>query len=139
MADNVVLRGMSLKNTEYVTGVVVYTGHQTKIMMNTSKAFYKMSKMMTLTNTLICCIFVLQLILSCTGGTLGTWWIQDNIEVSYLGYELVTTRGYAVADKDPTFIWLRTTGTWILMLTNFVPISLLVTLEVVKLFQGVFM
>ena len=29
--DNVLLRGMSLKNTEYITGVVVYTGHETKI------------------------------------------------------------------------------------------------------------
>ena len=29
--DNVCLRGMSLKNTEWILGVVVYTGHQTKI------------------------------------------------------------------------------------------------------------
>lgn len=29
--DNVLLRGMSLKNTEWVIGIVVYTGHQTKI------------------------------------------------------------------------------------------------------------
>ena len=28
---SVALRGMSLKNTEYVTGVVVYTGHDSKI------------------------------------------------------------------------------------------------------------
>ena len=29
--SNVALRGMSLRNTEHVTGVVVYTGHETKI------------------------------------------------------------------------------------------------------------
>ena len=29
--DNVALRGMSLRNTEVVTGVVVYTGHDSKI------------------------------------------------------------------------------------------------------------
>ena len=29
--DNVALRGMSLRNTEEVTGVVVYTGHDSKI------------------------------------------------------------------------------------------------------------
>ena len=29
--DNVALRGMSLRNTENVTGVVVYTGHESKI------------------------------------------------------------------------------------------------------------
>ena len=29
--DNVVLRGMSLRNTEHVTGIAVYTGHDSKI------------------------------------------------------------------------------------------------------------
>jgi len=29
--DSVVLRGMSLRNTEYVTGLVAYTGHDSKI------------------------------------------------------------------------------------------------------------
>jgi phospholipid-transporting ATPase len=29
-------------------------------------------------------------------------------------------------------------GTWVLIFTNFVPISLLLTLEVVKLLQGMF-
>ena len=29
--DNVALRGMSLRNCEYVTGIVVYTGHDSKI------------------------------------------------------------------------------------------------------------
>ena len=29
--DNVALRGMSLRNTENVTGIVVYTGHESKI------------------------------------------------------------------------------------------------------------
>ena len=29
--ENVVLRGMSLRNTEHVIGIVVYTGHDSKI------------------------------------------------------------------------------------------------------------
>ena len=48
--DNMVLRGMSLRNTEMIIGVVVYTGHETKIQMNTVKSEYKFSKMMNLTN-----------------------------------------------------------------------------------------
>jgi magnesium-transporting ATPase (P-type) len=31
-------------------------------------------------------------------------------------------------------IWIKTFGTWILLFTNMVPISLLVTLEIVKFF-----
>lgn len=34
-SNNFVLRGCSLKNTEFVYGLVLYTGHDTKIMLNT--------------------------------------------------------------------------------------------------------
>ena len=36
-------------------------------------------------------------------------------------------------------IFLMLTGTWVLIFTNFVPISLLVTLETIKFFQAMFM
>ena len=44
-ADNVVLRGMSLQNTEYIYGLVIYSGHETKVMMNSGEAKYKKSRM----------------------------------------------------------------------------------------------
>jgi len=37
-ADNMILRGCKLRNTEYVYGVAVFSGHDTKIMMNSAKA-----------------------------------------------------------------------------------------------------
>jgi len=40
---------------------------------------------------------------------------------------------------DLAYIILTMTGSWILIFCNFVPISLLVTLEMVKFFQGTFM
>lgn len=57
--DNVLLRGMSLRNTEGVLGIAVYTGHETKIQMNTTKSQYKVSKMMKLTNLSIFWIFII--------------------------------------------------------------------------------
>jgi len=41
--DNFVCRGSSLQHVDYVIGVVVYTGHDTKIMLNTSKTRTKKS------------------------------------------------------------------------------------------------
>jgi phospholipid-transporting ATPase len=56
--DNIMLRGMSLRNTEYVYGVVIFTGHETKIMKNNSDAKYKFSKLEKLLNRSVFIIFL---------------------------------------------------------------------------------
>lgn len=42
--DQILLRGASLRNTEYVYGVAIFTGHDTRVMMNSSKSKPKFSK-----------------------------------------------------------------------------------------------
>ena len=32
--ENLILRGCKLKNTDWILGIVIYTGHETKIMKN---------------------------------------------------------------------------------------------------------
>jgi len=51
--DQVLLKGSCLRNTEWVFGVVVYTGHQTKVMKNSLKSRSKKSKIELQTNTYI--------------------------------------------------------------------------------------
>ena len=41
---------MSLRNTEYVYGISVFTGHDTKVMKNSASAVYKFSSLEKLTN-----------------------------------------------------------------------------------------
>ena len=43
--SNLLLRGCSLKNVDHVYGLVIYTGHDSKIMMNSVKAKTKLSKL----------------------------------------------------------------------------------------------
>jgi phospholipid-transporting ATPase len=47
------LRGSSIRNTNYIYGVVVFTGHDTKIMKNSAAAKYKFSSLEILTNKAI--------------------------------------------------------------------------------------
>ena len=78
---------MSLRNTEMIIGVVVYTGHETKIQMNTVKGEYKVSKMMTLTNEAIFYIFMLQIFFSVSGAVMCATWTIDNAGVRYMGMD----------------------------------------------------
>lgn len=57
--DNVLLRGMTLKNTETCFGLVIYSGVQTKIQMNTIKGSYKSSAVMKQVNKNILLIFIM--------------------------------------------------------------------------------
>lgn len=72
--DQVLLRGSSLRNTEYIYGMVVFTGHETKIMMNSVNSRSKFSKLEKSTNRFIVVIVIMQLVLSIIAATLNTVW-----------------------------------------------------------------
>lgn len=132
--DNIVLRGMSLRNTESIYGWVLYTGHETKIFMNSAKPAYKTSTAMRITYKAIISIFIAQAILGLFAAMKGSWWQTSNLRVEYLDIN--------ANDKWNMNFWLlslKMMGTWMLIMTNCVPISLLVSLEVIKLWQGSFM
>lgn len=48
-----ILRGCKLRNTEEVIGIAVFTGHDSKIMMNSSNAKYKFSSLDLMSNKAI--------------------------------------------------------------------------------------
>lgn len=85
-AENLLLRGCMLRNTEYVYGVVVFTGHFTKIMQNSTSGKYKFSGLETLTSKSIFLILCVQVSFALTSGLVGGSWItyyQD--KTAYLG------------------------------------------------------
>ena len=54
---NVLLRGCTLKNTDYVYGIVIYVGDDTKIIQNSKKAPRKISNMMKMMNNILYSVF----------------------------------------------------------------------------------
>ena len=110
-SDNFLLRGSSLQNTQYVIGFIVYAGHQTKIMMNSSNSKFKMSRLERTTNKQILIIFVVQVICCLIGAILSVsyqTYLENN--TSYLS--LQSTSG-----SNSFVLVLKSTGTWILIFT----------------------
>ena len=76
--ENLLLRGMSLKNTDYIYGLVIFTGHETKVMKNSEEATYKSSRLELLTGKTIQFVLLVQLLMSIIGGTFGFFEMKNN-------------------------------------------------------------
>ena len=129
--DNFILRGCSLKQTGFIYALVIYVGHDTKIMRNSVSAKEKVSKIEHIMNNQIIIVFILQFVIGIISSLIGN--IQLYSDRKNLGYI------YPDNEIDITFGKIVIIiGTWIILVNNIVPISLLMTLEMVKYIQGIF-
>ena len=62
--DQILLRGAQLRNTPWLYGLAVFTGHDTKLMRNATAAPIKRTKVERQVNTHIIFLFVVLLVLS---------------------------------------------------------------------------
>eukprot|EP00357_Protocruzia_adherens_P031005 CAMPEP_0115027382 /NCGR_PEP_ID=MMETSP0216-20121206/35470_1 /TAXON_ID=223996 /ORGANISM="Protocruzia adherens, Strain Boccale" /LENGTH=1125 /DNA_ID=CAMNT_0002402961 /DNA_START=28 /DNA_END=3405 /DNA_ORIENTATION=- len=132
--EHLLIRGSSLRQTDYIYGVVLYTGHQTKIMLNSISARPKMSRIERTMNRQIVYIVLIQFFLCAFAALVFTVWVRkDGQKASYLGWDESSSQ-----ETSNAYLFFSVLGTWVLIFTNFVPISLLVTLEVVKFCQAMF-
>ena len=132
--ESFILRGCSLKQTKYVYAIVIYVGHDTKIMKNSPSAKAKTSRVEFVMNHQIFLVFALQIFLSLISAVVSM--IQFNTNISSLSY-ILPSRPMPQYHFSISFFIARA-GTWLVLINNIVPISLLVTLEMVKYIQGMF-
>ena len=131
--DQILLRGSCLRNTEWVIGVCVYSGHETKIMKNGTNAVAKTSKIAKSTNNYILITMLFQLCLSLIAAVATSLWTYYKGADYWYLYPGETNQDPAL----PIQILLQT-GIWFIAMMNFVPISLLVTLEMINFIQAYF-
>src|SRR5580700_10810745 len=86
--ENFLLRGSSLRNTDWIFGLVTFPGHDTRIMRNSTSARAKLSKVERKTNLQIILIFFLQLGLCLIATVYGTIWRQYNLHRTEVYLEL---------------------------------------------------
>ena len=121
--DNVMLRGCVLKNTNWVIGVVIYNGHHSKIMMNTIRSKEKKSMLEKKMNKYIIFVFCFLIFFCMLSSIIYMIWFKFKGR-TYLYLE--------IENENPASIFFLRFGNWILIFGNFVPISLIVTVETVK-------
>jgi len=130
--EQLLLRGATLRNTPWIHGIVVFTGHETKLMRNATAAPIKRTKVERQLNKLVLALIGLLLILSsiCTIGDL-VYRAVSNDSVSYLELDSLNGGGIVVQAifKDLVTYWV--------LFSSLVPISLFVTLELVKYWHGI--
>ncbi|KAF0873170.1 AT8A2 ATPase, partial [Crocuta crocuta] len=126
--DQILLRGTQLRNTQWVFGIVVYTGHDTKLMQNSTKAPLKRSNVEKVTNVQILVLFGILLVMALVSSVGALYWSGSQGGRDWYIKKMDTTSdnfGYNLL-------------TFIILYNNLIPISLLVTLEVVKYTQALF-
>ncbi|XP_072718560.1 phospholipid-transporting ATPase IA isoform X3 [Ciconia boyciana] len=127
-SDQILLRGAQLRNTQWVHGIVVYTGHDTKLMQNSTSPPLKMSNVERITNIQILILFCILIAMSLVCSIGSAIWNRR-----HTGRDWYLDLNYGGASNfGLNFL------TFIILFNNLIPISLLVTLEVVKFIQAYF-
>ena len=95
-ANQMLLRGSSLRNTEYIYGIVIYTGHESKIMKNSPESRNKLSGIERMTNKFILLTFSFQLVTCLFASIYSVVWNHHNRDSTeaYLRWSLSTAPEY---------------------------------------------
>ncbi|XP_018349951.1 PREDICTED: phospholipid-transporting ATPase ID isoform X2 [Trachymyrmex septentrionalis] len=133
--DKIILRGCVLRNTQWCYGMVIFAGKDTKLMQNSGKTKFKRTSIDRLLNLLIIGIvfFLLSLCLFCMVGC-GIWEsLVGRYFQAYLPWDsLVPSEPITGA----TVIALLVFFSYSIVLNTVVPISLYVSVEVIRFVQS---
>ncbi|PGH11386.1 hypothetical protein AJ79_04887 [Helicocarpus griseus UAMH5409] len=129
--NNILLRGCSLQNTEWVLGMVIFTGLQTKIMLNSGATPTKRAKLARDLNWNVIYNFIILFLMCLLSGIVqGVTWGEGDNSLDY--FEFGSYGGSPPVDGFVTF-WAA-----VILYQNLVPISLYISLEIVRTAQAIF-
>ncbi|KAL1116082.1 hypothetical protein AAG570_005577 [Ranatra chinensis] len=125
---HLLLRDSVIKNTDFVEGIVIYAGHETKAMLNNSGPRYKRSTLEKKMNLdVMWCVVILLLL--CSFGSIGSKvWLSSFST-------LLPSIPFIIGSTSSTYEAWLTFWTFIIILQVMIPLSLYVTIEMTKLLQ----
>jgi magnesium-transporting ATPase (P-type) len=127
-ASQLLLQATHLRNTDWIIGMVVYTGNETKFGKNKKAPPTKFTRTDGFINNISATVFLLQLILVIIFGVIGDFWSDKNGTMAWylqiLPFDAAGQPGYG-----PLIIPLR----FLLLNSTMIPISIKLTLDLCKL------
>ncbi|NXW03727.1 AT10A ATPase, partial [Fregetta grallaria] len=133
--ENLLLRGCTIRNTEEVAGIVIYAGHETKALLNNNGPRYKRSKLERQMNAdVLWCVLIL--LIMCLFSAIGHGlWVWQYGEKKKPVFDVPGPDGkYLSPVLASVYLFL----TVIIVFQVMIPISLYVSIEIVKICQVYF-
>lgn len=142
-AKQMVLRSCVLRNTRAIVGIAIFTGHETKVFCSNTDPVVKTSSVEQRLNSLIIGVVCIQQLVCMLGALLGALWMvsQGNAYWYLHGSTLSMDRDSHFPARRSGFPFrelLKLHLRYFIIMQNFVPISLNVSLEFVKYWQAYF-
>ncbi|KAF0917505.1 hypothetical protein E2562_020617 [Oryza meyeriana var. granulata] len=140
--SNIVLRGCELKNTTWAIGVVVYAGKETKVMLNSSGAPSKRSRLETQLNRETVILSIMLIGMCTTASVLAGIWILNHhgdLELTQFFREKDYTTGKNYNYYGMGMQIFITFLMAVIVYQVIIPISLYISMELVRLGQAYFM
>ncbi|XP_060743448.1 phospholipid-transporting ATPase VB [Tachysurus vachellii] len=131
--ESLLLRGCTVRNTDHASGIVVYAGHESKSMLNNDKPRYKRSKLERKMNKDVLFCVLLLFCMCLIGATGHIYWLKTFPSIPI----------YFIPESDGRIIQPLQAGmymflTMIILLQVMIPISLYLSIELVKIGQVYF-
>eukprot|EP00026_Physarum_polycephalum_P000972 Phypoly_transcript_00973.p1 GENE.Phypoly_transcript_00973~~Phypoly_transcript_00973.p1 ORF type:complete len:1149 (+),score=209.12 Phypoly_transcript_00973:246-3692(+) len=124
----ILLRGAMLRNTKWVYGIAIFTGADTKLVRNSRATPAKRSNVERVTNRQVLLIFAFQIFICSFCAVAARIWLNKHHDTTwYLQWQRKPA-------DEAGWAWI----TFLILYNNLIPISLYVTVEVVKLIQAYF-
>ncbi|WRX19791.1 P-type ATPase [Theobroma cacao] len=138
--QQILLRDSKLKNTDYIYGVVIFTGHDTKVMQNATDPPSKRTRIERRMDKIVYVLFSTLILVSFIGSLF--FGIETKKDISGANYR----RWYLRSDKTTVFYDPRRASlsgffhflTGLMLYGYLIPISLYVSIEIVKVLQSIF-
>ncbi|KAI4387562.1 hypothetical protein MLD38_005384 [Melastoma candidum] len=138
--QQILLRDSKLRNTDYIYGAVIFTGQETKVIQNSTDPPSKRSRIERKMDKIIYLMFFILFLISFIGSIFFGVYTRDDLQNGRM------KRWYLLPDDTTAYFDPRNAPlaaiyhflTALMLYSYFIPISLYVSIEIVKVLQSMF-